>query len=380
MNVLKKRFFPYLLVCVMVLTMIAPAFAGSANRATVVDGQYVEAVIDVVLPTTAQAFINPYALPVQLDKLNAESTAPDATDSSRPGFTATDSSIKDQQIVTEPMFIINKSEVNLAVTAKVSATMGNASSTMQFVGEALDEEDNKKDIFAYLQMKVAEDLNAEATAGAMVKAFAGWTDNTYDESKDVIVSVKGGTLSEDAPNPYMAILRAGEASGSSLEATNGSMAMFRITGQVVADPKDPWDKTTDTFKITIAFTFKPDPNKATIKASGAKVLDSTAASIALTVSLTGTDNSKKLVSGNVTWTVDTENGNNNLVKAPNPSASPSNISGTNNVTYTVQIDDTQLATLQGAGKKEVKIIASVPTTSGLTYKAEYTVIINVPSA
>lgn len=363
MNVLKKRFFPYLLACVMVLSMVAPAFAGSANRSTVVDGQYVEAVIDVVIPTTARAFINPYALPVQFTKLNAEATAPNATEANaRPAHAATAGSVKDQQIVTEPMFITNKSEVALAVTAKVTGTInpavdasGELLSKMKFVSEALGNGDQSKNVFAYLQMEVAEDLNKDSTAGALVDAFTDWTNTTFDSKKDIIVSAKGGTLE----NGNLALLRGGvEGTDGSLNATNGSIAMFRITGQVAADPKVPWDKTVDTFKISIAFTFKPDPNKLVLKASpNLKRAEATSDIVSLTASMTG----GAKMSGNVTWACDASGSEVNI-----------KTDGSNNVTCVVMPQAT-------GTKKSVTVTATVKADNGFTYTASFKFTVDVPT-
>ena len=394
MNVLKKRFVPLVLACVLVMGLAAPAFA---SKYTVVDGNYVQPSIEVVVPTTARAFINPYALPIKLSLLLDESTPPDATEGStaRPGHTASAGSILNQQIVTEPMFITNKSEVNLAITANVKASypmhMDDSSPSklvkstdMNFVTAPIQSGDASKSVFAYLQMKTASDLNAESSAGDMVAAFTSWTDDSYNANKDLIVN----TSTNGNNKGSMVVLKAGEVTGGDAsggnaeqrEATNGSIAMFRIAGQVVTEPSKGWDAAKDSFTIKIAFTFKPDTIKGSVRAttpSGAKAIEASGGTIALTASLTGApayDNDEKSKNYNpgvttsltgVDWAVTAGTGTYvSLVK-----------SGTNNTTCTVK------ALPAAAGQTEdITVTATITASNGITYTANYTIALKVPSA
>ena len=383
MNVLKKRFIPCVLACALMLAMAAPAFASSSSKySTEIEGNFVEAVIDVTVPTTARAFINPYALPVKLTKLNDESTAPDITEGSaaRPGHSVTAGSILNQQIVTEPMFIINRSEVNLAVTATVKAEYPMRLNTevspnklvkdtdLNFTTEAITSENTGKDVFAYLQMKVAGDLSATSTAQDQIDAFTQWTDDTYNQNRDLVVGTSGNGNSKGS----LVILKAGEASGGdvdNMEATKGSIAMFRIAGQVVTEPGKPWDANKDKFTMTVAFTFKPDTIKATITANpnNAKALTSTSGSIELTAKLTGapTGTEEKPVVGtklvSVAWSSsDTTSTNSTL---------------TENITATTN-DKCRVTAKDNITNQDVVITAIITADNGLTYKQTYTININ----
>lgn len=369
MNVLKKRFVPFLLVCVMALAMIAPAFAASntSNYGTTIDGQYVAATIDVTVPTTGQVFINPYALPV---KLNLISSATDVTSGdTKPGQEASDSSIKNQQIVTEPLFIKNRSEVNLAVSAKVTgiipadatenAIFGQTeASNVKFSSEPIKTQTDNS-VFAYLQMKIAKGLTDESTAGELVAAYTDWTDDSYDKKADVLVSTKENSLDN------MVILAAGAESATpgELEATNGSVAMFRIAGQVVTEPKNGW-LSSDTFRIQIVFTFRPDPNRPTITTDDESTIDATTGSITLTAELNGGDAEIT----KVTWDI----GGSTYVTAVN-TGTGGNVTGTNGETFKV----TPTGTAQSAGEQVVTITATIKADNGLTYTAEYKVTINI---
>ena len=368
MNVLKKRFVPFALACILVMALAAPAFATStAGYSTVIDGQYVAAEIDVTVPTTAQAFINPYALPVNLSKIASDNS----TDgNAKPGAEAS-GSILNQQIVTEPMFISNRSEVDLAVSATVTAKLLDASENdtkgygtvarqIQFTEDEIDSTETKKMMRAYLQMAVDESLTEASTAGDLVKAFTSWKDDTYNDKTDLLVSVKGDTLSN------MVVLNAGTekpgATDGSLESTAGSIAMFRITGQVASDAA--WLKT-DSFTINIAFTFRPDPIKVTIGASPkSKTIEASGSSIALTAKLVNPTNEDGSVAakmvGSWDWQISSTT-NVNVAK-----------SGSNDVTYTV--------TGKGSGVTEtVTITATATLDNGRTYSAQYTIDIKIPS-
>lgn len=363
MNVLKKRFAPYLLVCVLVLSMIAPAFASSqkyedytnvsaGNTSTVINGGYVEAEIDVVVPTTGQAFINPYALPVKLGDITSTSGELGASESST-------SSIQNQQIVTQPMFIQNKSEVELAVSASITGKvltaaenqalgLNDVSSGVIFGTAAPTASTKTKTVFTYLQMKVAPNLTGNSTAGELIPTFTQWTDDSYNKDKDLVV---GKTT---ATKENMVVLAGGtEASDGGLEATKGGIAMFRLAGKVVTDPTGKWQDT-DTFKVTIAFTFEPDPARATLTTYDDKTLTSTGGSIKLNVGVSG---STGLKVSSVNWTATT----------------PGDIGSVVTVAYDANAFAYVLkpvSTLTSGTNKVVKVIANVTASNGKQYTSD----------
>lgn len=352
MNVLKMRFIPILMVCVLALTMIAPAFA---DNETTITGTYVAAEIAVNVPTTGQAFINPYALPVKLSSFDEGSDGDLVNVSS--------SSIMNQQIVTVPMAIENYSEVDLSVSAKVTGTIPDATlnntlvgtstgSGVKFVTSAPKAADTSKSVFAYLQMKVVDDLTKASTNGDLLDAFANWTDTNYDKDKDQVVGTSTATKSA------MAVLAKGEASGGDageLVATAGSIAIFRLTGKVTTEPNGGWQNT-DTFQVKIAFTFKPETEdaKATISnISETATLTSTASSITLNVGLVNTD---AKAHGQATFTTATAGDINDFETIEYNG----DVYG-----YVVKLKDNY-----SGGNKVVGLIATIEGTNGKTYTSD----------
>lgn len=362
MNVLKKRSVPFLLVCVLVLAMATPAFASgryedytnvtAGNTSTVISGSYVAADIDVVVPTTGQAFINPYALPIRLSEI----TTPGELGASEASL----SSIQNQQIVTQPMFIQNKSEVELSVSANVTGVINSAAAN---AANGLDEVSSgvifgtaapaasvkNKTVFTYLQMEIAPTLTASSTAGDLIKTFTGWTNDSYNRDKDLVVATKTATKES------MVVLAAGSETGTAgeREATAGGIAMFRLAGKVVTDPTGGWQDT-DTFKVTIAFSFKPDPAKATLGTYDNTTLTSTSGSITLNVGVSGATGVK---ASNVQWTATT----------------PGDIGSVVTITY----DEVAYAyvlkpvsTLSSSTNQVVEVIAVVTATNGKTYRSD----------
>ena len=94
------------------LTALAAVFAGTmsfsafAVETTTIEVTYVEPTIEVTVPQTGKAYINPYALPVQVS-----------------GGAVT---VAGQQIASDPMVIINRSEVDLEVRVEVTGTVTGA--------------------------------------------------------------------------------------------------------------------------------------------------------------------------------------------------------------------------------------------------------------
>ena len=103
-----KRIVSTALSAAMALSLSVPAFAAGTkpNTETTISGKYEETIIDVVVPQTGNAFINPYGLGTS------------ATQS-----TGTKVQIKGQ-IVTAPMYIVNNSGLDLDVGAVITPELG----------------------------------------------------------------------------------------------------------------------------------------------------------------------------------------------------------------------------------------------------------------
>lgn len=96
-----KRFASTVMAGALALSMAAPAFA-TGN--VVITGTYADIEIAVEVPTTGTAQINPYGLPVTIDK--SDRTTVD---------------LVDQKITTQPMSIKNQSSIPLEIGASVTA-------------------------------------------------------------------------------------------------------------------------------------------------------------------------------------------------------------------------------------------------------------------
>ena len=102
MNTMKKRILSSVLAVAAAASMAVPAFA--AGNETEITGTYEEVEIKVLVPATATAKINPYALDIELE------------DTSK-------TKISGQQIVTDPAAVVNQSSMNLGVSASVLGTI-----------------------------------------------------------------------------------------------------------------------------------------------------------------------------------------------------------------------------------------------------------------
>lgn len=273
MKTLKKRVLSCAMAGVLAVSMAVPAFATASpapNKSTNITGAYVDIVIDVNVPTTGTAQVNPYGLPVKLDD--------DGTNK-----------ITGEQIVTKPLLLVNNSDSNLNVSASVTAT---ATGDLRFATAAPTASDTYKSAFVYLQMKPTALDNSDKAQGTdtgiqgvgtneVNAVFAGWKQD-YAAAKDLVLN---GTSA--ATKDKMATLAASTISttgGTTTVSWNaGSIAAFRLAGKVNANPKDAW-VVRDGFTAAIAFTFKPDTAVASLDKTEVELASATG-NAELTVSL-----------------------------------------------------------------------------------------------
>jgi hypothetical protein len=230
------------------LTTAALAIPAFADNTTEVEVTYADIPIAVTVPESGTAQINPYGLPVDV----ALST----------GKTATFSK---QQITTAPLSIKNDGNVDLEVGATVTTSVGRGSG-VEFVKRALITEDNKqegetvdtgKQVYAYLQVaqtNVKTDTK-NVVNDDIITACA--TDSTWTNAKVGKVVLDGDN---EVKGTALATLKAAATpKDGSTEAkyAEGSIAVFRLAGEVVEDPADDAWSESDGFTTTIAFTFKP---------------------------------------------------------------------------------------------------------------------------
>lgn len=200
-----------LLAALLTLAMTAPALAAEQdwNRSTVVDAQCLipDIAIEVTVPSDGNLYINPLSIPVEIN-----------------------GKVEDGQIISDPAWIENKTEVPVRVTTSVTgavkegSTMGLSSSSTQGAGLT------RKRAFIYFEIQAADDPEQVA-----------W-DSEYDAVKHQVVRTSTKTKKN------IVTLGAGGESGC--------YGAFRLTGDCVENPKQEWTEE-DGVDVTIVFSFKP---------------------------------------------------------------------------------------------------------------------------
>ncbi len=329
MKSLKTRILSAAMAGILAVSMAIPAFASSTN----IEGSYQDITIAVLVPKTGTAQINPYGLPVKLNTAGQ--------------------SITGEQIVTKPLAIANQSEVDLAVSATVTASI---KGDLKFLETAPAADDTSKSAFVYLQMKqestlVQGGLNTEKTGftDAVLDPVAAAWKQAYNADKDLVLNSRDTGASKE----NMVFLKKGTApsgGGDIMDIAAGGAAMFRLSGAVVAGPREAWTAA-DGFTSTVAFTFKPDTTAVNATIDKTELTVAAGANHTATVTISGlTTDGVNITS--VTWAAA---GSNATVAG----------SGTNNTT----------GTITGAAVGDETITATVTADNGMTYT--YTVNVTV---
>ena len=258
MKITMKRLASLVMAGALTLTMSAPAFAVDGDDApknqTVITGTYAESDIDVVVPATGDAAINPYGLGVTATK----------SDGSKVQLTG--------QIMTPVLAIKNKSALKLNVGATVSAVIKEGSTmklaTTTTKGNNTENPDAEDYVApatgksAFVELQIAgttvtgeEDTDSDKTlSDALIDAAS--KDTTWAKAGKLTVGTKANTA--EAP---LATLTAATVDETGFqEYANGSIALFRLAGDCVADPKGGW-VAADGFTATVVFAFSPAATK-----------------------------------------------------------------------------------------------------------------------
>ena len=335
MKNLKKRILSGVVAGALAVSMAVPAFASSNE--TTINGAYEEIVISVSVPQTGTAQINPYGLPVKLDDAGTNK-------------------ITGEQIVTKPMLIINNSDSNLKVGASVTTT---PKGDLKLVDAAPAADSTAKSAFVYLQMKstTLADGNKSSAAGNVQglaaadanPVFEAWK-QAYNATTDLVLS--GSRAVEKAD---MVTLAASDVSVSGGTTTvtwqTGSIAAFRLAGQVTADPRDAWT-TNDGFTAAVAFSFKPDTTSASLSATATTVANGG------TVDLTAALSDTSLTIESVTWTSKT--------------TATATVAAKSGGTVAQGTVTNALASTPGTADADVVIEAAVVASNGVTYTTSIT--------
>ncbi|MDE6936140.1 MAG: hypothetical protein K2P26_11065 [Oscillospiraceae bacterium] len=250
-----KRFASTVMAGALALSLATPAFA--AANTTVITGTYQDIEIAVEVPTTGTAQLNPYGLPVSIDKSDR-----------------TTATISDQKITSQPLSLKNQGATALDVYATLAVLpKGDVS-----IGTAAD---NEKKIKVDLEVAALND-SALAVASTertledlLIDRFAN--DASWANSKKLAapIAAKAATTVTPAKAPNaLASLGAATVEGAIVTYGPKSIALVRLSGDLAEDPVDaasdpnPW-KTTDGFEATVVFSFKPTPKTAvTVSGTG----------------------------------------------------------------------------------------------------------------
>jgi hypothetical protein len=162
--------------------------------------------ISVSVPANAQALVNPYRQQVTIG-----------------------GSVSNAQILCEPMYLENQSEVPVSVSAAVTGYV-NDDSDMELRSTKITSKVKTKSAFVYLELQAVTDPDDVTWSSSYSsKRNVVVTDST-EELEDIVTL---GAVTQD--NRYGA---------------------FRLTGNCVVNPKDdPWTEE-DGFTAEIVFTFK----------------------------------------------------------------------------------------------------------------------------
>lgn len=319
---------------VLAASLVAPAFAGSTS----ITGAYEDIEIAVLVPTTGTAQINPYGLPVKLTTANK--------------------SITGEQIVTKPLAIANKSEVDLAVSASVVAT---ANGDLKFVEAAPAADDTSKSAFVYLQFKkestlISTNLETDGNsfkATIIDEAASKWK-QAYNAQKDLVLNGREAGSSKD----NMVFLKKATINNNTATIVAGGGAMFRLAGSVVSNPREAWTES-DGFTATIAFTFKPDTTALQADKTSVAVEDSTGTNKTAVVELTGFTTAGigfPTNAAEITWT---------------PGAAST-------ATATKDPNDPKKCTITGVATGATDVTVEVVADNGMTYKLTIPVTVTAP--
>lgn len=269
-----KKLIALALTGVMTLALAAPSFAAETKNATVISGMFEEIEIDVIVPSTGSAVINPFSMPVKIV------TGKDAD--GKPTYGAELETAG--AISTQPLVAINKSGVALDVGATVTATV---KGSLLLGKAAITDSTKTKTAVVYLEAINNEDLGLTGedkvdydtlmpetaasgdtlvkgmSAAALVKMFNAWETTSYDftagaknEGKilagaTAVTKAKICTLGKTTVTPPE-----GEETEPTVTVADSAIMLYRLGGDAVKNPSTAWNSK-DGVTVNVAFTFSP---------------------------------------------------------------------------------------------------------------------------
>lgn len=210
----RKRLFCAILTAALFLS-IQPAVIATGNmRSTIIRATCKLPTIQVTVPTNASVYINPLRLPVSIGDGDA-----------------------DEQIISTPAAIANKSEVPLSVDVAVLGAVKTGSG-MTLAAAPTGGTGTEKSAFVYFEIKQADSEFLEDVQ---------W-DPFYDAANHMVI-LDGVPVTRQKIMTLPAKTLDGEVA-------KGGYAQFRLTGDAVLDPTTPWNNR-DGINVVVAFTFTP---------------------------------------------------------------------------------------------------------------------------
>lgn len=219
------------------LAISASVTAFAVDKSTVITGEYQDIEIEVNVPTTGAALINPYSLPLENVTLGGSNFA---------------ELNAGQQIFTVPMVVENKTKIDLDVSASLSDTTATG---LTLASEAPERDATTKSAFVYFQMAPTNETTLANVEANDYYATAKWP--AYSANKCLVL--QNAKESKFDTETVLATIKGVDA--ATLAPQAGSLAMFRLTGSCVKAPKTPW-ATSDTFSTKVVFTFAPSETTA----------------------------------------------------------------------------------------------------------------------
>ncbi len=275
MKITMKRLASLAMTGALALSISAPAFAATtgtmtapaAGKSTKITATYEEATVDVLVPATATAIINPMGIGYDVVKSDNSTKVP---------FTG--------QICTVPMAIYNKSVFDVNVGATASATINQSAVPMRLAtattkAQGTEGQDDyvpaQTSKSAFVQLEVVTAPAAIKTSGGADEGDGTLNDNIIVESAKAttwngVAADKKLTIGTRAVsvNDMVTLKKAlfDSTSGAFDGFDVGSIALFRLTGDCVENPNGGWLKADatatpavvgDGFVADITFSFKP---------------------------------------------------------------------------------------------------------------------------
>ena len=220
-----KRFASTVMAGVLSLSLAVPAFA--ADPSTVIEAAYAPTTVNVTVPTTGNAIINPYGLPIKLGE----------------------ATISGEKITTGAALLIqNKSSTALSVSATVSAVK---KGTFTFDTSPVADSENANKGYVVFQMFSAPGVT-EASTEILNPKFAALKNEDALPATPLVLAEHANNTPDPSATDIL-VLREANADG---EPQDGGSAFFRLSGSVAKKPTTPWT-TNDGFTATVVFSFEP---------------------------------------------------------------------------------------------------------------------------